>query len=253
MRKKIVAGNWKMNLDLEQGLGLISEITQMHKDELLEGPETIIFPSYVYLSSAAGLLKGSKVELGAQNINENKNGAFTGEVSAEMLLSVSCKWVIIGHSERRQYYGEHNALLFKKVKTALASQLKPIYCCGETLEEREAGKHFEINKTQISEGLFALSEEEIKQVTIAYEPVWAIGTGKTASKEQAQEIHAYIRQILAEKYGQAIADQVRILYGGSVKPDNAAELFAQKDIDGGLIGGASLKSRDFMEIVKAAQ
>jgi triosephosphate isomerase len=199
----------------------------------------------------AQLAKGyDKVAVGAQNAHQNESGAYTGEISAKMVKSTGAAFVILGHSERRQYFGEDNQLLAKKTDTALANGLKPIFCIGETLEERESEQHFEVIKKQLEEGVFHLSTEQFEQLVLAYEPVWAIGTGKTASSEQAQEIHAFIREQIANNYTQEVADNTTILYGGSCNPKNAADLFAQPDIDGGLIGGASLKSRDFLDIVK---
>jgi triosephosphate isomerase (TIM) len=251
MRKKIVAGNWKMNLDYNEGLSLFSEMINMINDEITGKQEAVICSPFIHLHSLAQLAKGySKVSLGAQNAHQAESGAYTGEVSAKMIKSVGAEYVILGHSERRQYFGEGNELLAKKTDTALANGLKPIFCIGETLEEREANKHFEIIKSQLEEGVFHLDEEQFGNLVIAYEPVWAIGTGKTASAAQAQEIHAFIRIEIAAKYNQELANSTTILYGGSCNPKNAPELFAQPDIDGGLIGGASLKSRDFLDIVK---
>ncbi|WDF54130.1 triose-phosphate isomerase [Mucilaginibacter sp. KACC 22063] len=251
MRKKIVAGNWKMNLDYNEGLALFSEVVNMVKDEITGSQITVVCSPYIHLHSLAQLAKGyDKVAIGAQNAHQNESGAYTGEISAKMVRSTGAEYVILGHSERRQYFGEDNQLLAAKTDTALKNGLKPIFCIGETLEEREADQHFDVIKTQLKEGLGHLSTEQFEQVVIAYEPVWAIGTGKTASAEQAQEIHAFIRNEIAEAYNQEVADNTTILYGGSCNPKNAPELFAQADIDGGLIGGASLKSRDFTDIVK---
>ncbi|WP_295772716.1 triose-phosphate isomerase [uncultured Mucilaginibacter sp.] len=251
MRKKIVAGNWKMNMDYNEGLALFSEILNMIKDEVTGQQQAVVCSPFIHLHSLAQLAKGyDKVAIGAQNAHQNESGAFTGETSAKMIKSTGAAYVILGHSERRQYFGENNELLAKKTDTVLANGLKPIFCIGETLEEREAEKHFDVIKTQLAEGLYHLSAEQFGQVVIAYEPVWAIGTGKTATSDQAQEIHAFIRAELTAKYGLEVADDTTILYGGSANPKNAPELFAQPDIDGGLIGGASLKSRDFLDIVK---
>ena len=251
MRKKIVAGNWKMNLDYNEGLSLFSEIANMVKDEITGQQLAVICSPFIHLSSVVQLAKGyDKVAVGAQNTHQNESGAYTGEISAKMVKSTGAAYVILGHSERRQYFGEDNQLLAKKTDIALANGLKPIFCIGETLEERESKQHFNVIKTQLEEGVFHLSNEQFEQLVLAYEPVWAIGTGKTASSEQAQEIHAFIREQIAAKYTQEIADNTTILYGGSCNPKNAPELFAQSDIDGGLIGGASLKSRDFLDIVK---
>jgi len=250
MRKNIVAGNWKMNLDYEQGLSLFSEIVNMVKDEVVGDQEVVVCSPFIHLSSIAKLAT-AKVAVGAQNIHQADAGAYTGEVSASQVKSVGAAYVILGHSERRAYFGETDALLAEKVNTALKNELKPIFCIGETKDEREAGNFFDIIKTQLEQGVFHLSAEEFAKVVLAYEPVWAIGTGLTASPEQAQEVHAFIRATLAAKYGQELADATTILYGGSCNPSNAEDLFSQADIDGGLIGGASLKSRDFLSIVKA--
>jgi len=249
MRKQIVAGNWKMNLTYEEGVSLFSEIVNMVRDEKKGTQEAIICAPYIHLNSLAKL-GGNTVKIGAQNCHQNESGAFTGEISAKMIKSVGCEYVIIGHSERRQYFAESDALLLEKTNIALANNLTPIFCIGETLDERNNGSYFEVLKSQLTHGLFALSAIDFSKVVIAYEPVWAIGTGLTASADQAQEVHAYIRKEIAAKYGADIADNTSILYGGSCNPKNAAELFAQNDIDGGLIGGASLKSRDFADLVK---
>jgi len=251
MRKKIVAGNWKMNLDYNEGLGLFSEVINMVKDEITGSQQAVVCSPFIHLHSLAQLAKGyAKVSVGAQNAHQAESGAYTGEISAKMINSVGAEYVILGHSERRQYFGEDNALLAKKTDTVLANGLKPIFCIGETLDERNAEKHFDIIKSQLAEGTFHLDEASFSKLVIAYEPVWAIGTGVTASSDQAQEIHAFIRKEIAAQYGQPVADNTTILYGGSCNPKNAPELFAQPDIDGGLIGGASLKSRDFVDIVK---
>ncbi|MDA9555143.1 triose-phosphate isomerase [Pelobium sp.] len=251
MRKKIVAGNWKMNKNYTDGLSLFSEVINMVKDELNGEQEVIVCAPYIHLHSLTALAKGyTKVSVGAQNAHQEAAGAYTGEISAEMLKSVGVGYVILGHSERRQYFGEDNALLAKKTDIVLKERLRPIFCIGETLTERESGIHFDIIKSQLAEATFHLSAEDFAKLVIAYEPVWAIGTGVTASSEQAQEIHAFIRIEIAAKYGEAVANEITILYGGSCNPKNAPELFAQPDIDGGLIGGASLKSRDFIDIAK---
>ncbi|ASU35307.1 triose-phosphate isomerase [Mucilaginibacter xinganensis] len=251
MRKKIVAGNWKMNLDYNEGLSLFSEIINMFKDEATGKQQAVICSPFIHLHSIAQLAKGySNIAVGAQNAHQAESGAYTGEISAKMVKSVGAAYVILGHSERRQYFGESNELLAKKTDTALKNDLTPIFCIGETLQEREANQHFDIIKSQLVEGVFHLGETEFSKLVIAYEPVWAIGTGVTASSAQAQEIHAFIRKEIAAKYNQQVADSTTILYGGSCNPKNAPELFEQPDIDGGLIGGASLKSRDFIDIVK---
>ncbi|MEO0471753.1 MAG: triose-phosphate isomerase [Bacteroidota bacterium] len=252
MRKLIAAGNWKMNLDAEGAQSLASEVVNLFQDEYNGSAEVIFGVPFPFLHLVHHQLKDNpKVHLAAQNLHQAEKGAFTGETSASMLKSVGVTHVIIGHSERRQYFGEDNALLAEKVNTALAAGLTPIYCFGETLEQREAGNTLAINESQVSEGLFHLSPEDFGKVILAYEPVWAIGTGLTASPDQAQEVHAFLRGLVKGKYGEAVADDTTILYGGSVKPANASDLFAKSDIDGGLVGGASLKSRDFTEIIKA--
>lgn len=251
MRKKIVAGNWKMNLDYEEGLALFSEVINMVHDEVTGKQQVVVCSPFIHLHSLTQLAKGyNKVSVGAQNAHQAESGAYTGEISAKMIHSTGAEYVILGHSERRQYFGETNALLAKKTDTALKNSLKPIFCIGETLQEREANKHFDIIKQQLTEGIFHLDASQFAELVLAYEPVWAIGTGVTATSAQAQEIHMFIRKEIASKYGQEIADNTTILYGGSCTPKNAPELFAQPDIDGGLIGGASLKSRDFIDIVK---
>ncbi len=251
MRKKIVAGNWKMNLDYNEGLSLFSEIVNMVKDEITGTQTAVICSPFIHLHSLAQLAKGyDKVAIGAQNAHQAESGAYTGETSAKMVKSTGAEYVILGHSERRQYFGEGNELLAAKTDTALKNGLKPIFCIGETLDERETEVHFDVIKKQLVEGVFHLSTEQFAQVILAYEPVWAIGTGKTATAAQAQEVHAFIRNEIANQYNQTVADDTTILYGGSCNPKNAQELFEQGDIDGGLIGGASLKSRDFLDIVK---
>jgi len=251
MRKKIVAGNWKMNMDYEQGLSLFSEVINMAHDEITGKQHIVVCSPFIHLHSLVQLSKGNtRVSVGAQNAHQAESGAYTGETSAKMIHSTGAEYVILGHSERRQYFGESNALLAKKTDTALANGLKPIFCIGETLQERETNVHFDVIKTQLEEGVFHLSAEQFGQVVLAYEPVWAIGTGVTATSAQAQEIHVFIRGEVAKKYGQEVANNTTILYGGSCNAKNAGDLFGQADIDGGLIGGASLKSRDFIDIVK---
>lgn len=252
MRKKIIAGNWKMNKTFDEGMGLVSEISNMLKDEYHGNAEVIIIPPFVHINAIGRMVINDRnLSVGAQNCSNHVSGAYTGEVSAAMLKSCGATYVIIGHSERRQYFGEHNDWLAKKVDAALAEGLSPIYCCGETLEERESNKHFDVLKSQISEALFHLSTEQMSNVVVAYEPVWAIGTGKTASTAQAQEVHAFIRTLLKDKFGADVSDNITIQYGGSVKADNAKELFSAPDIDGALVGGAALQSRSFVDIVKA--
>ena len=250
MRKKIVAGNWKMNKPLEDGLKLATEVINMVKDELRNDALAVLCTPFTNLYSVGKLLEGSKIALGAQNCHSKDSGAYTGEISAEMLKSVGVKYVILGHSERREYFKESNQFLAEKVNVVLKNGLTPIFCCGESLEQREKGIHFDFVNTQLTESLFHLSEADFSKIVIAYEPIWAIGTGKTASSAQAQEMHEKIRTHLAGKYGKA-ANETSILYGGSCNPGNAKELFACKDVDGGLIGGASLKSRDFVDILKS--
>ncbi len=248
MRKKIVAGNWKMNKNLQEGVALAKELT-----EVVKNPNcgVIICTPFIHLASVAEIVKGSAIELGAENCADKASGAYTGEVSAEMVKSTGAEYVILGHSERREYYNETPEILKEKVQLALANGLKVIFCIGETLAEREANKQNEVVKAELAGSVFNLTAEEWKNIVIAYEPIWAIGTGKTATAEQAEEIHAYIRSAVAEVYGQAVADETTILYGGSCKASNAPELFAKPDIDGGLIGGASLKAADFKGIIDA--
>ena len=246
MRKKIVAGNWKMNTTVAAGKELAQNIVaalgQVPKDVQL-----VVAPPFTHLATVAGVLEGTSVALSAQNCADKAKGAYTGEVSAEMIAGVGCTYTILGHSERRQYYGETSETLVAKMALALENGLSPIYCVGEMLSEREAGNHFNVIKAQLEEVLFGLTAEQMAKVVIAYEPVWAIGTGVTATNEQAQEVHAFIRKTLAAKFGD-LAKDITILYGGSCKPSNAKELFACPDIDGGLIGGASLKAEDFIAI-----
>ena len=250
MRKKIVAGNWKMNLNLQEGVALAKEINET----LVQNKpncDVIICTPFIHLASVAQVLDANVVGLGAENCADKEKGAYTGEVSAAMVKSTGAQYVILGHSERREYYGETAEMLKEKVQLALANGLKVIFCCGETLEEREAERQNEVVKAELDGSVFNLTAEEWKNIILAYEPIWAIGTGKTATSDQAQEMLAYIRSIVAEKYGQEVADETSILYGGSCKASNAPELFAKPDIDGGLIGGASLKAADFKGIIDA--
>lgn len=252
MRAKIVAGNWKMNKTLDEAKALTSEIAGMVADEVKGDVKVIFCTPFPYLTTVKGLLGNqSRIAVAAQNCSEHEWGAFTGEVSAPMLKSMDVPYVVLGHSERRQYYAEDGKLLAKKVDVALKHGLTPIYCCGEPLEVREKGEHEKLVKQQIEESLFHLDEASIKKIVIAYEPVWAIGTGKTATAQQAQDMHLVIRKQLAGKYGQQVADTISILYGGSVNAANAKELFANPDVDGGLVGGASLKSREFTDVIKS--
>ena len=250
MRKKIVAGNWKMNMDYSEGISIFSEIVNMVRDEKKGDQIAVICAPYIHLNSLAQLSSGI-VKIGAQNCHQNESGAFTGEISAKMIRSTGCEYVIIGHSERRQYFAESDSLLAEKTNIALKNNLTPIFCIGETLDERNNGSYYQVLKTQLEQGIFLLSADDFGKTVLAYEPVWAIGTGLTASPEQAQDIHAFIRSEIEAKYGWQVADDTTILYGGSCNAKNAPELFAQHDIDGGLIGGASLKSRDFTDIIKA--
>lgn len=251
-RKKIVAGNWKMNQNLFEGKQLVTDILKRDSG-LPEDLEVVIAPPFTQLELAATQLKDIPGHfLAAQNCHQEASGAYTGEVSAKMLKSVGVTYVILGHSERRQYFGEHEALLAQKVNTVLAEGMKVIFCVGELLEVRDANTQNELVRSQIEGGLFHLDAGQFKHVVIAYEPVWAIGTGRTATAEQAQEMHAFIRSVIGEQYGAETAENTTILYGGSCKPSNAAELFACSDVDGGLIGGASLNADDFEGIIKAA-
>ncbi len=249
-RKYLIAGNWKMNLNASEGADLASQVVSMfgHQTEV----SVCVCPAFTALEAVSNAVNESNIRLGAQNMHFESSGAYTGEVSAEMLRHLYCNFVILGHSERRQYFGEDEVIVNKKTKAALAANLKPIVCIGETLEEREAGRVNEVIKTQAEGALAGISAEQAENLVIAYEPVWAIGTGKTATPEMAEEVHAEIRCLLASLFGEETAEKVRILYGGSMKPGNAAELLAQKNIDGGLIGGASLKANDFAGIVEAA-
>lgn len=248
MRKKIVAGNWKMNNDLVQSEALIAELlTKLPQTTA----EVMIAPTFVNLATAVQKTKESKVEVIAQNMHFAENGAYTGEISAQMLASIGVKTTILGHSERREYFNETDEALAKKVDTALKHKMRVVFCIGEKLAERKANKHFDVVKEQIEKALFHLSAQAWQSVILAYEPVWAIGTGETATPEQAQEMHAFIRKIIADKYGDEVAQNVSILYGGSANPKNAKDIFAQKDVDGGLIGGASLKADDFVAVISA--
>ncbi len=250
MRKKIVAGNWKMNENLQEGLALATEINAaLVADKPNCG--VVICTPFIHLAKVADILDNSVVALGAENCADKEKGAYTGEVSAAMVKSTGAEYVILGHSERRQYYGETAEILKEKVQLALANGLKVIFCCGETLEERDANQQNQVVKAELEGSVFHLSAEEWKNIVLAYEPIWAIGTGKTATSDQAEEMLAYIRSIVAEKYGEQAADDTTILYGGSCNASNAGELFSKPNIDGGLIGGASLKVADFKAIVDA--
>ena len=247
-RKKIVAGNWKMNMTIDESNELINELKEVSKNNV----EIKIAPSFTNLYYVISLLKDSGIEVIAQNVHSEKRGAYTGEISTEMLKSVGVNTVIIGHSERRKYFNETDTILSKKVKAAVENSLNVIFCIGEELSERESGNHFEIIKNQLTNTLIDLNNIEIKNIVIAYEPVWAIGTGMTANNQQIQEMHEFIRELINKKFGNEIADNIRILYGGSVKPNNAKEIFSLNDVDGGLIGGASLNFSDFHSIINAA-
>jgi triosephosphate isomerase len=250
MRKQIVAGNWKMNTSPEEALTLATGVKEL-STSVPNNVELIVAPPFTHLHIVASTLKGSKVSVSSQNCAAWDKGAYTGEVSAEMIAAIGANYVIIGHSERREYFAESSEVLLKKVNLTLVNGLTPIFCCGEVLSERDANKHFLVVQTQIMEVLFKLSPNDMSKVIIAYEPVWAIGTGRTASPEQAQEMHGHIRSIIKNYFGEAIANSTSILYGGSCKPDNAKEIFAKPDVDGGLIGGASLKATDFIAIAQS--
>ena len=250
MRKKVIAGNWKMNNDVNGTVNLISEIKKGLSGLNLNAG-LIVCPPFTNLETASELLKDTSIKLGAQNMYFEETGAFTGEVSASMLKSVGCEYVILGHSERRTIFGESDLVINKKIKTALKNGLKPIFCIGETLEEREKGITFKVIEAQVRGGLEGLNESDLSSLIIAYEPVWAIGTGKVATPEQAQEVHKFIRDLIVKMYSQNFASQLIIQYGGSVKPDNAKELLFQPDIDGALVGGACLKADSFLKIAEA--
>ncbi len=248
-RKNIVAGNWKMNKDYSQGRNLVKDIVAN-----IQSPDVTIILCTPFIHLYNAHVKTNDIAMlfiGAQNCHQEESGAFTGEVSASMIKSTGAQYVILGHSERRAYFNESDELIGQKVKTAIANDLHPIFCCGESLEVRESKKHKALVEEQVKNALFHLSAEDFSKIVIAYEPVWAIGTGKTASPEQAQEMHQHIRKLIEKKYGDKIADATSILYGGSVKPANAKEIFAKADVDGGLIGGASLKADDFIAIINS--
>lgn len=252
MRRKIVAGNWKMNKTLPEAQSLAKEVASHWEGKQAAGVELILAPTSLMVSSVVDEVNGvNQLYVAAQNCSDRDAGAYTGEVSAAMVASTGADYVILGHSERRAYFGENNHVLAEKVNRTLEADLGPIYCCGESLEERREGRHFEVIENQIAQALFHLSADQLSKVVIAYEPIWAIGTGETASPEQAQEVHAFIRKLLVESYGEDLGQAMPILYGGSCKPGNAKELFAQEDIDGGLIGGASLNASDFIAIANS--
>ncbi len=251
MRSKIVAGNWKMNNDVEETKSLVKGIRKAIKRLPLANTRVLVSPTFVNLTSAIKKAKKSNIEVVAQNMHQENNGAFTGEISADMLKNIGIETVIIGHSERRSIFGETDELLAKKVNQAIQNDMEVIFCFGEQLEDRKSDNHFTVVQHQLEHGLFHLEAIAWNQIVLAYEPVWAIGTGETASPEQAQEMHAFIRKLLQEKYNTNVADNTSILYGGSVKPSNANEIFSKQDVDGGLIGGASLNVEDFTKIIKA--
>jgi len=248
MRSKIVAGNWKMNKTLAETDALLSELSAKLPDT---GAEVMVAPTYVNLTAAVRHLESSVIEVIAQNMHFAENGAYTGEISADMLLNIGIDTAIIGHSERRAYFGETDEVLSKKVAAALAKNMRVMFCFGEELEDRKSGNHFKLVESQLKNALFSLEAKDWNKIILAYEPVWAIGTGETASPEQAQEMHAFIRKTIAEAFDMGIANNVSILYGGSVKPANAEEIFSKPDVDGGLIGGAALNADDFVAIIKA--
>lgn len=251
MRRKIVAGNWKMNKDNKQTKKLVKEIRKSIKRLALEETRVLVAPTFVNLTAAIKRAKKSNIEVVAQNMHQSNSGAFTGEISADMLKGIGVQTVLVGHSERRSLFGETDQILAQKVNAAIENGLEIIFCFGELLADRKSDNHFNIVESQLSNALFHLEASAWGQIVLAYEPVWAIGTGETASPEQAQEMHAFIRNLLKEKYNAAIADSTSILYGGSVKPANAQEIFSKEDVDGGLIGGASLNAEDFTAIIKA--
>jgi triosephosphate isomerase len=248
MRSKIVAGNWKMNKNLEETEVLLAELSAKLPDTKAE---VMVAPTFVNLAAAVDKLKSSTIEVIAQNVHFAENGAYTGEISADMLLGIGVDTVIIGHSERRAYFGETDDILAKKVVAALAKNMRVMFCFGEELEDRKSGNHFNVVESQLKNALFSLDALAWNKIILAYEPVWAIGTGETASPEQAQEMHAFIRKTITTAYDAGVANNVSILYGGSVKPNNAVEIFSKPDVDGGLIGGASLVADDFIAIIKA--
>ena len=250
MRKKIVAGNWKMNKNLQEGIALATELNDILKADK-PNCDVVICTPFIHLASVAGIIDQGVIGLGAENCADKASGAYTGEVSAEMVKSTGAGYVILGHSERRAYYGETAEILKEKINLALANGLKVIFCIGEVLEERESGKQNEVVEAQLAGSLFDLTAEQFANIILAYEPVWAIGTGKTATAEQAEEMHAFIRGVIAGKFGAEAAENVSILYGGSCKPSNAKEIFSKENVDGGLIGGAALKAADFKGIIDA--
>ncbi len=250
MRKKLVAGNWKMNKSFSEAEELLFDISEELQNNNSKA-EVVICPPYLYLEMATDIAAEGDFAIGAQNVSSFEKGTYTGEISAGMLHKMDVSYCIVGHSERRQYFNETNQVVAEKIKQLISNDITPIFCCGEKLEDRESGKHFEVVKSQIKEALFDLESDKISNVIIAYEPVWAIGTGKTATPEQAQEMHEFIRNTIKDKFTEKVSENITILYGGSCNAKNAKELFACKDIDGGLIGGASLVAEDFVKIVNS--
>lgn len=250
MRRKIVAGNWKMNLSFPQAEELIGDIAEKLDDKKLNC-DVIICPPALYLEMATDYAEESELYVGAQNVSEHDSGAYTGEISAAMIRSVDVPFCIVGHSERRKYFNESDETLSKKVNALLDHDISPIFCIGELLEERNSEKHFDVVRAQLEKGLFNLNEDEFSNIVVAYEPIWAIGTGVVATPEQAQEMHKFIRGVIAEKYGKEVAEETSLLYGGSCNAANAVDLFSNEDVDGGLIGGASLKADDFIKIIES--
>jgi len=250
MRKNIVAGNWKMNLNREEGIKLVEEVISLVSSD--NNVEVVFSPSFLYLHKVNKMCANDNLlQTASQNISHNESGAFTGEVSAQMVNSLNVKYTILGHSERREYFNETNIELKQKVDLSLKNNLEIIFCCGESLNQRESGVHFDWIKQQLTESVFHLTEKEFEKVVIAYEPIWAIGTGVTASSDQAEEIHQFVRNVITEKYNENIAENTSILYGGSCNPTNSKELFSKKNIDGGLIGGSSLNAENFTRIIKS--
>lgn len=251
MRRKVIAGNWKMNNDISETQNLVSKLVSESQNENYNC-DIIICPPFTSLQEASNLIEGSKIKLGAQNMFYEDSGAFTGEISAGMLKSVGCEYIILGHSERRHIFGETDEMINKKIKKAIEQNLKPIFCIGELLEERESGTTKDVVRNQVTKGLDGISENQLENLIIAYEPVWAIGTGITATPGQAEEVHLFVRDLIKELYSDDAGNSIRIQYGGSVKPENAKELLSQPNIDGALVGGACLKSDSFLKIAKSA-
>lgn len=249
MRQKIIAGNWKMNKNAEETEDFLNELIDQLPNDI--EAQIIVAPTFVNLASAVDHLEFTNIGVAAQNMHQNESGAFTGEISADMLKSIGINIVILGHSERRSYFHETDTIVAQKVTTALKHDMTVIFCFGEELKDRQNKQHFNVVENQLRDGLFHLENKDWEQIVLAYEPVWAIGTGETASPEQAQEMHEFIRETIRKRYGSDVAEDVSILYGGSVKPDNAKEIFSKPDVDGGLIGGAALKTEDFVAIVKS--